>query len=225
MTRDASPPPEPAPNPFAGLSLVPGKEIVASGGVLAPGLVYDAYREGVFPWYDADQPVLWWCPDPRAILPLEAFHVSRRLARTVADENWVIRRDTAFADVMAACDENRPDGSWIHPAMRVCFEALHARGQAHSVEVWRDEQLVGGLYGVAFGGGFAAESMFHRERDASKVALVALARHLAGCGFSLLDVQFTSAHLAQFGCIEIPRADYLARVHAVRDRDVSFLAR
>ncbi len=225
MTRENHPPPEPIPSPFAGLSLVPGAEIVATGGDLEPGLVHGAYREGVFPWYDADQPVLWWCPDPRAILPLDALHVPRRLARTIEHGGWVLRHDTAFAEVMAACDENRADGSWIHPAMRHCFQALHARGQAHSVEVWRDDRLVGGLYGVAFGGGFAAESMFHRERDASKVALVSLARHLAARGFSLLDVQFSSRHLAQFGCLEIPRAEYLTRVHAVRDLDVSFVAR
>jgi len=222
MTRNDPQPPDPAESPFAAVPMNRGEDLVAAGGVLEPDLVLGAYRNGVFPWYDADQTVLWWSPDPRAILPLEALHVPRRLARTLEHGGFEVRRDTAFEAVMAACDENRPDGSCIHPAMRACYHALHQRGDAHSLEVWREGDLVGGIYGVSFGAGFAAESMFHRVRDASKVALVSLVRHLVERGFTLLDVQFRTDHLAQFGCVEIPRDEYLARVRAVRDVGVEF---
>ena len=200
----------------------PGRDLVAAGGSLEPDVVYQAYQHGIFPWYDAGEPLLWWSPDPRTILPLESFHVPRRLARTLARGMFTIRRNSAFEDVMRACDENRPDGSWIHADMVACYSELHRRGQAHSLEVFRDEKLVGGLYGVSFGGGFAAESMFHRERDASKIALVHLVRHLSARGFNLLDVQFKTEHLAQFGCLEIPRDDYLARVACALDMPVTF---
>ncbi len=222
MTRPHDRPRGPAPSLFAGLALPPGESIVAAGGGLSPELVLDAYRHGIFPWYASGDPVLWWSPEPRAILPLDGLHVPRRLARTVRAPGPEVRRNTAFAEVMAACDADRPDGSWIHADMRTCYEALHAAGHAHSLEVWRDDALVGGIYGVAFGGGFAAESMFHRERDMSKVALVRLVEHVRARGFRLLDVQFMTDHLEQFGCVEIPRDDYLTQVHAVRDMDVSF---
>ena len=223
MTRADEPPSRGPASPFAAVPLEPGEDLVAAGGRLAPALVHDAYRHGIFPWYEADGPVLWWSPDPRGILPLDALHVPRRLERTLRAGGWRITRDEAFGEVIRACDEARPDGTWIHADMIRCYEALHAQGLAHSLEV-RDAAgaLVGGIYGVAFGAGFAAESMFHRVRDASKVALVALARHLRARGFELLDVQFVTPHLAQFGCIEIPRDDYLARVAAVRDLAVGF---
>ncbi|MDA1194404.1 MAG: leucyl/phenylalanyl-tRNA--protein transferase [Planctomycetota bacterium] len=207
---------------FADIRFRPGEDLVAAGGDLRPALVLDAYRHGLFPWYDADEPVLWWSPDPRAILPLDAFHVPRRLARSLAASADEVRVDTAFAEVMAACDELRPDGTWIHGAMQRTYGALHRLGVAHSLEVYRSGQLVGGIYGVAFGACFAAESMFHRVRDASKMALVHLVQHLRGRGFQLLDVQFLTPHLAQFGCVEVPRTAYLKRVHALRDEPVRF---
>ncbi|MDF1702390.1 MAG: leucyl/phenylalanyl-tRNA--protein transferase [Planctomycetota bacterium] len=222
MTRADESPRSGPPSPFAGVPMHPGEDLVAAGGVLGPALVLEAYRHGIFPWYDADDPVLWWSPDPRAILPLEAVHVPRRLERTIASAGFRLSRNEAFGAVVAACDERRPDGTWIHAAMQACYGALHGEGHAHSLEVWQGEALVGGIYGVAFGAGFAAESMFHRVRDASKVALVSLVRHLRAQGFALLDVQFMTEHLAQFGCVEIPREDYLQRVAAVRDRDVRF---
>jgi len=200
----------------------PGEDVVAVGGALEADVVFDAYRHGVFPFYAADQPVLWWCPDPRAVLPLDALHVSRRLARTLRRRDLVVRRDTAFEAVMRACDQDRPDGSWIHEAMVEAYVELHRRGHAHALEVWIEDRLVGGIYGVAVGGVFSAESMFHRERDASKVALVHLAGHLAARGFDLLDVQFVTPHLARFGALEIPREAYLERVRRARDDDVSF---
>jgi leucyl/phenylalanyl-tRNA--protein transferase len=195
---------------------------VAVGGGLDPELVLDAYRHGTFPWYEADGPVLWWCPDPRAVLLPEELHVSRRLERTLGRRDLEIRHDTAFEQAVRACARGRPDGTWIHPEMVRCYADLHRRGHAHSVEVWREGRLVGGVYGVTVGGVFAAESMFHLERDASKVALVALVRHAAACGFELIDVQFLTPHLARLGCREVPRAWYLARLGELARRPVDF---
>jgi leucyl/phenylalanyl-tRNA--protein transferase len=206
--------------PFQGIGMRPGVDLVAVGGQLDPDLVMHAYRNGVFPWYDAGDPVLWWSPDPRGILPLDGFHVSRRLARTLRTGSFDIAFDRSFEDVMRGCDENRADGSWIHADVVRCYTAMHANGDAHSVEVHKAGDLVGGLYGVAFGGGFAAESMFHRVRDASKVALAALVEHLRARGFVLLDVQFVTPHLEQFGCVKIPREEYLDRVKAAVAMDV-----
>lgn len=190
--------------------------------MLEPTLVLDAYRHGVFPFYDDGDPVLWWCPDPRVVIPLEQMHVSRRLKRIVRKHDYEIRVNSAFDEVMRACDERRPDGTWIHDDMITCYSELHGRGHAHSLEVWREDRLVGGLYGVAVGACFAAESKFHRERDMSKVALVELVRRMRDRGLELLDVQFTTPHLLQFGCVELPRDAYLARVRALRDLPVRF---
>ncbi len=200
----------------------PGEDIVAMGGSLEPALVLDAYAHGVFPFYSAGDPVLWWCPDPRAVLPLEAVHVPRRLARTVRRGGFEIRVNTAFEAVMRACDEARPDGTWIHDDMVTCYTKLHVQGHAHSLEVWRDAELVGGIYGVAVGGVFAAESKFHRARDMSKVALIALVERLRARGFQLLDVQFPTPHLERFGCTLLARETYLARVATARDAHVRF---
>ena len=198
------------------------RDLVAVGGSLDPDVVIQAYREGIFPWFDEGQPVLWWSPDPRAVLPFERFHVSRRLRRTLQSGRFDVRRDAPFETIMRACAEERADGTWIHDAMIACYRELHRRGVAHALGVYEDGELVGGIYGVAFGGGFAAESMFHRVRDASKVALVNLVEHLQARGFTLLDVQFLTSHLASFGCEEIPRDRYLERVRAIRDDAVSF---
>ena len=193
------------------------------GFELHPASVLAAYRRGAFPWFPEGMPVLWWSPDPRALLPMDgSLHVPRRLARVIRRADFQVRLDTAFDAVMAACDEERPDGSWIHAPMRRSYGHLHARGHAHSLEIWRDEELVGGVYGVAFGACFAAESMFHRQRDMSKVALVELVAHLRRRGYQLLDVQFVTEHLEQFGCYEISRAEYCASVRALRDADVTF---
>lgn len=192
------------------------------GGSLQVDLVLDAYRHGVFPFYDALQPVLWWCPDPRAVLPLDGLHVPRRLARVLRRGGREIRIDTAFASVMRSCGKARVDGTWIHEAMVRCYTELHRLGHAHSLEVWREGHLVGGIYGVAAGAVFAAESMFCRESDMSKIALVHLVRRLADRGFDLLDVQFLTPHLARFGCVEIPRDEYLARVRTAVGRSASF---
>lgn len=193
--------------------------LLAEGGDLEPSTLITAYRAGIFPWpYDAHA-LLWWSPDPRAILPLDALHVSRSLARVLRQQRFRITLNAAFAQVIAGCADR--DETWITPALRAAYVRLHGLGWAHSVEVWApDGTLAGGLYGVAVGALFSAESMFHRARDASKVALVALVEHARRVGLTLLDVQVPSAHLASLGARTIPRREYLARVAAAIARPV-----
>jgi leucyl/phenylalanyl-tRNA--protein transferase len=184
---------------------------------LTPDLVLRAYAEGIFPMAERrDDPQLYWVsPEQRGVLPLESFHVPRRLARTVKSDRFAVTSDLAFVDVMQACaaDSRGRTNSWINDEILRLYTALHAGGNAHSVECWRDGTLVGGLYGVSLGGAFFGESMFSRERDASKVALVHLVARLKVGAYALLDTQFLTKHLAQFGVIEIPREVYLARLH------------
>ncbi|HXH05470.1 MAG TPA: leucyl/phenylalanyl-tRNA--protein transferase [Vicinamibacterales bacterium] len=171
-----------------------------------------AYANGWFPMADDHRRIRWYSPDPRGILPLDRFHVPRRLARTIRQGRFEIRVDTAFREVIEACARNRDEGTWISREIIETYVALHERGFAHSVEAWAEGRLAGGLYGVALLGAFFGESMFHRVRDASKVALVALVERLRERGYRLLDVQWLTGHLEQFGAIEIPRADYLRRL-------------
>ncbi|WP_298814402.1 leucyl/phenylalanyl-tRNA--protein transferase [Chloroflexus sp.] len=179
---------------------------------LTPELLLAAYRQGIFPMADEDGSIGWYEPVRRAIIPLdERFHVPRRLARTVRSGVFTVTFDTAFAEVINACAEPAPgrETTWISDEIVRAYCELHRLGYAHSVECWRDGMLAGGLYGVALGGLFAGESMFHRIRDASKVALVHLVERLRRGGFVLLDSQFIAGpHLLQFGTIEIPRAEY-----------------
>lgn len=183
------------------------------GGDLAPGTLLSAYRGGLFPLPSDLGPGIpsWWSPDPRAVLPLDGLRVTRSLRQSA--RRYQIRVNTAFAEVVAGCaDPSRPHG-WIDSDFVAAYAELHRLGWAHSVETWRDGELAGGLYGVAIGGLFAGESMFHRGRDASKVALLALVRLLDdGVPGRLLDVQWQTDHLASLGTVEIPRKDYLARL-------------
>jgi leucyl/phenylalanyl-tRNA--protein transferase len=189
----------------------PAHGLLAAGADLDPGTVLAAYRAGIFPWPDDEGRLLWWSPDPRAVIPLDGFHESRRLRRTRRQGRLHVTRDTAFADVIAACaTEHGP--TWIAPDMQAAYWHLHALGWAHSVEVWAGDELAGGLYGVAVAGLFAAESMFHRARDASKIALASLVDHLRTQHFALLDVQLLTPHLASLGAVEISRARYLERL-------------
>ncbi len=184
-------------------------------------LVEQAYRRGVFPMAAPEHGIITWHrPDPRAIIPLDAFHVSRRLARTMRSGRFAVTFDRAFAAVMRGCAENRP--VWISADFHRLYGELHRQGKAHSVEVWRGERLAGGLYGVHLGGAFFAESKFHRERDASKVALAALAARLQDRRFGLLEVQYLTEHLAQFGTIEVPDADFTARLRRALALDCRF---
>ena len=182
---------------------------------LTPQLLIAAYCEGIFPMAHDDGAIYWYEPNPRAIIPLDSFHVPRRLARTVRNGGFEVRVDTEFRAVMEACAEPAPGRptTWIAPEMIDAYAALHALGFAHSVETWHAGRLVGGLYGVAIRGLFAGESMFSRERDASKIALVHLVQRLRCGGFTLLDTQFVvGGHMLQFGTIEIPRAEYKRRL-------------
>ncbi len=195
-----------------------GAEIAGVGADLAPGTLLAAYRQGLFPMRLQSRgpiglgPLGWWSPDPRGILPLDGLHVSRSLRRS--QRRFEIRVDTAFVDVMRGCaDPRRPHG-WIDKKFVAAYSELHELGWAHSVETWQvDERgrdaLVGGLYGIAIGGLFAAESKFHRVTDASKVAVVALVDLMREGGGSLLDVQWTTPHLASLGAVDVPRVQYL----------------
>jgi leucyl/phenylalanyl-tRNA--protein transferase len=191
---------------------------------LDPAFVIRAYREGLFPMGLEHGGIGWFSPDPRGILPLDTFHVPSRLARTLRRGPFEIRIDTAFEDVMRACAAREDDdGTWITDDIIQCYTALHRLGLAHSVEAWREGRLAGGLYGVHLGAAFFGESMFHRETDASKAALVALVDRLRRRNFTLLDVQWVNPHLVQFGAVEIPRADYLRSLKSAVVKDCRFV--
>lgn len=179
---------------------------------ITPDVLLKAYACGIFPMAEsADDPGLYWIePERRGIIPLEGFHVSSRLARTVRSDKFEVRVDHDFEAVIDGCAEPQEgrDKTWINERIRRLYGELFARGRCHTVEAWRDGQLVGGLYGVRLGGAFFGESMFHRERDASKVALVHLVGRLIAGGFRLLDTQFVTSHLKTFGAVEVPRRHY-----------------
>jgi leucyl/phenylalanyl-tRNA--protein transferase len=196
--------------------------LVGVGGDLRPAILLEAYRRGIFPWFDDDTPILWWSPDPRAIFEMNGLRVSRRLARTVRSGRFVVTFDSAFAEVMHGCAHRPGEGVWITADMIDAYTRLHELGNAHSVEVWHEGELAGGVYGVTVGGLFAGESMFTRVRDASKVALVHLMEHLRRRGFQLFDVQFLNEHTASLGAVEIPRREYLARLRKAVACDARF---
>ena len=199
--------------------------LIAIGGDLRPKRLLQAYRSGVFPWYDENEPICWWSPDPRAIFELDGLHVSRRLRRTLRSGRFSVTVDRDFAGVIRGCAEEREDGTWITPEMIHAYEELHRLGYAHSVEVWQDGELAGGLYGVAIGGFFAGESMFHRKRDASKIALIYLVDHLRSRGFSLFDLQILNDHTARLGAREISRDEYLGRLERTIELPIQFAER
>lgn len=199
--------------------------LVASGGDFEPSTLIAAYRRGIFPWPAEGLERLWWSPDPRAVIPVEGLHVSRRLAQTLRQRRFRVTIDADFAGVIAGCADRRDDETWITAALAAAYERLHALGWAHSVEVWTlDGTLAGGLYGVSIGGLFAAESMFHRVTDASKVALVALAQQCRASGVDLVDAQMPSSHLESMGAVTVTRTEYLRRLADVVDRTVNFTA-
>ena len=189
--------------------------LLAAGGDLSPQRLLAAYRHGIFPWYSPGQPILWWSPQPRMVLFPQELKVSRSLAKRLRRGDYQIRIDSAFRAVMEACATSpRPDqdGTWIVPELVEAYCQLHALGYAHSVETWEDERLVGGLYGVAYGGVFFGESMFSRATDASKVALVALANKLCAWNFALIDCQLPTAHLSSLGAESIARSTFMAEL-------------
>jgi leucyl/phenylalanyl-tRNA--protein transferase len=189
-----------------------GEGLLAVGGDLSIKRLVTAYRQGIFPWYAEDDPILWWSPDPRMVLYPDELHVPRSLRRIVRRQIFSITLDQAFGQVIRGCAGIRgPDhpGTWIVPEMITAYEELHAVGLAHSVEAWQGDALVGGLYGVSLGGSFFGESMFSRISNASKVALVRLVEGLHREGFQLIDCQVATAHLMQFGAREIPRDHFM----------------
>jgi leucyl/phenylalanyl-tRNA--protein transferase len=195
--------------------------LLAVGGTLTPEWLLHAYRHGVFPWYSAGQPILWWAPDPRAILWPAEFRVSRSLARSIRNRGYLTRIDQAFEAVVEACAGPRRGGAgtWITDEMRDAYVLLHGRGHAHSIETWKDGRLVGGLYGVAIGRVFFGESMFTRERDASKVALERLARECLRLDVALIDCQLPSPHLASLGSRNLPRREFEAALAGLVDAE------
>ncbi len=195
--------------------------LVAMGGDLRPATLLRAYRVGVFPWYNDNEPILWWSPDPRAIFELDQFSLSRRLARTIRAGKFRVTINRAFDDVMLGCADR--ERTWITADMLLAYRRLHRLGHAHSIEAWVGDTLAGGVYGVALGGYFSGESMFHRVRDASKVALAYLLEYLRVRGFALFDTQVVTEHTARLGAIEIPRLEYLARLKKALELDVSFV--
>jgi len=191
--------------------------LVAVGGDLSPERLLLAYRMGIFPW--SANPLTWWSPHPRGVFELDQFHVSRSLERVIRRGVFRVARDTAFRKVMEGCAAPGPgrEETWISPEFLDAYTQLHEQGHAHSVECWQDGRLAGGIYGVAVGGLFAGESMFHREANASKVALFHLWRHLREKGFTVFDVQMLTPITTQLGGVNIPRETYLRRVaEAVR---------
>lgn len=194
--------------------------LLAAGGELTSARLVDAYRRGIFPWYSAGQPLLWWSPDPRSVLTPTGVRVSRSLAKRGRNAGFQLSFDRAFNDVVDACAGPRrgADGTWITRDMRNAYAALHAEGIAHSVECWDGASLAGGLYGVALGSVFFGESMFTRRSDASKLAFVELCRLLDAWGYGLIDCQIHNAHLARLGAHTVPRDEFERRLSALIDR-------
>lgn len=206
------------PNP----SLADPDGLLAVGGDLEPETLLCAYKKGIFPWFDSDTPILWWCPDPRAILEFNNLYVSKRLARTLRADKFQVTFNQDFDAVVKGCAYRPEEGTWITPEVAKAYGKFHQLGHAHSVEVWQKGSLVGGLYGVAIGGLFAGESMFSTVSNASKIALVALVDHLKEKGFQLFDLQIINEHTSMMGASEIPRDDYLARTKCAVQLNVTF---
>jgi leucyl/phenylalanyl-tRNA--protein transferase len=196
--------------------------LVAVGGDLRPERLLEAYRRGIFPFFDEHSPILWWSPDPRAVFEMDGLRVSRRLARTVRSGRFELTLDRDFGGVIRGCARGPGEGVWITADMIAAYAELHRLGHAHSVEAWYEGELAGGVYGVAAGGLFAGESMFTRVSDASKVALVHLTGHLRRRGYVLFDVQYLNPHTESLGAVEISRREYLARLRAALRLPVTF---
>ncbi|MCS7091313.1 MAG: leucyl/phenylalanyl-tRNA--protein transferase [Verrucomicrobiota bacterium] len=204
--------------------LADSEGLVAIGGDFSPARLLLAYRSGIFPW--TDNPITWWSPDPRAIFDFDRVHVPRSLRRVLRKQRFTLTRDRAFRQVMEGCAEPAPgrEESWVTPAFIHAYTVLHRMGYAHSVEVWEGNDLVGGVYGVAIGGFFAGESMFHRRTDASKVALVHLLEHLRQQGYALFDTQMLTPVTRLLGAVEISREEYLRRLALAIEKPCHFAA-
>ncbi|HFC54266.1 MAG TPA: leucyl/phenylalanyl-tRNA--protein transferase [Gammaproteobacteria bacterium] len=206
--------------PDVALALREPDGLLAVGGDLSPERIVAAYRRGIFPWYSAGQPILWWSPDPRAVLFPGQIRISRSLAKTLRKGSFTVTADREFQRVMELCAAPRrgESGTWITPEMQRSYLQLHDMGIAHSVECWSGGDVVGGLYGLAIGQVFFGESMFTRQRDASKVALVHLVERLRGWGYGLIDCQVVTAHLTSLGAVAIPRSRFISLLARLCDR-------
>jgi leucyl/phenylalanyl-tRNA--protein transferase len=186
--------------------------LLAIGGDLTEKRLLNAYRSGIFPWYSENQPILWWSPDPRTVLFTDRLHISRSLAKTLRKTPFRVTFDSDFKQIVQICasiSRNEQNGTWILPEMHRAYNRMHNLGHAHSVEVWHEKRLVGGLYGVAIGAAFYGESMFSLERDASKIALVNLVDKLEAAGFLFIDCQVVTDHLLSLGAETVPRKEFL----------------
>jgi len=202
-----------APFPPLGRALRSPNGLLAAGGELSAPRLLEAYRHGIFPWFNPGEPILWWSPDPRMVLVPGEFKISRSLAKVLRNAAYEVRCDTAFEQVMRGCAAPRGHhGTWIHEDMIAAYGALHELGYAHSVEVWIDNHLAGGLYGVSIGRMFYGESMFSHASNASKIALAHLARQLERWQFKMIDCQMNTPHLASLGAHEIPRSEFITRL-------------
>jgi leucyl/phenylalanyl-tRNA--protein transferase len=195
-------------------ALVEPNGLLAAGGGLGVDRLVDAYARGIFPWFSDGDPVLWWCPDPRMVLETHALHVSRSLKRRLRKADYNITMDVAFSGVLQACAAPRGEdvGTWLVPSMMRAYERLHRAGLAHSIEVWTDNELVGGLYGVAIGRMFYGESMFSRRTDGSKMAMAYLCAQLSRWDFPMIDCQMHTSHLETLGARDMPRRRFVALV-------------
>jgi len=199
---------EPFPDPSHALDAPNG--LLAMGGDLRPERILMAYQKGIFPWFNPEDPILWWSPSPRTVFFPETFHVSRSLQKIIRQKIYRVTFDTDFLAVITACSEPRAyaNGTWISDDIIAAYHQLHQQGYAHSVEVWQGEELVGGLYGMALGKVFFGESMFSRANNASKVGFVSLVERLKANGFAMIDAQVANSHLFSLGAVEIPRAEF-----------------
>jgi len=215
-----SPDPE-SPFPDIGQALEAPAGLLAAGGDLSPTRLINAYTHGIFPWYNQDEPILWWAPVPRCVIYPDTVHISKRLRRHYNQGAFTLSLDTAFEQVINACAESRGghQGTWIGADICAAYYRLHTLGIAHSLEVWQDDALVGGVYGLALGSVFFGESMFSRVTESSKIALVALCQQLHLWGYELLDCQISNPHLVSMGAVEISRERFKRHLQATREPD------
>lgn len=197
--------------------------LLAIGGDLQPERLLNAYYEGIFPWFNLDDPILWWSPDPRAVFVPGSMKCSRSLIKYLKKQNWTYTINMAFDDVIKGCAQPRAsqEGTWITNEIQQAYQVLHHQGRGHSLEVWENERLIGGLYGLAIGQVFCGESMFHTETNASKAAMMVLHQHLLKSGFKLIDAQVMNPHLASLGATALKRKDFINLLKRFRQGDVS----
>lgn len=207
------------PFPAPELALTEPNGLLAVGGDLHPQRLLTAYYQGIFPWFSHEDPILWWSPDPRAIFLPDEVNVSRSLRKFIKKAGWRFTINHAFADVVAGCAMPREQqaGTWITGEIRLAYQQLHELGRAHSIEVWQEQRLIGGLYGINVGQVFCGESMFHRETNASKAAFVMLSQHVKAAGYQLIDAQVMNPHLLSLGARALKRDDFIGRLQQLRD--------